>query len=284
MTLLAEKGIYVFIGLPTPGLCINRMMPRESYTKELLRRYYSVVDAFRSFDNVAGFVVADQIVNDVNSTSAAEVVKAVVRDVKRYLTSVADQKGGRVVFVGVADSEWAVSQSKTLEYYMAGSEEERVDFYAFVNFSSWPSEADYGERKWRTLLEKLQDTPVPVVVSEYGSNASRPRPFKETRTLYGQEMRSVVSGGFAYEFIEAPNQYGLVKIEDGTRIKLPDFDALKTRLEETRLNENSMDPLQITERTPGLTGNQVPSVTADWLSGIELPTCPFSAKNYMEGS
>ncbi|KPI37653.1 pH-responsive protein 1 [Cyphellophora attinorum] len=280
MALLAEKGIYVFIGLWTPLQCINRMAPRESYNHDLLKRSYSVVNAFRGYSNVAGFVAADHVVNNVRSTVAAEVVMAVVRDVKCYMRVVADRMGGRVVPVGVADAEWAAIESPSPAFYTAGSKQQQVDFYAFTNYQCWPSTAEDGRQKWRALLGKLKAIGVPVVVSEYGNNSIEPRSFDETIQLYGDEMRAVVSGGFVYEFTQEANRYGLVVIEDGSAVKLPDFATLRAKLSEVK--ELLVDSESIAPASNAGGVQDFPPTTSEWLAGSKPMPSPLPVEHYLD--
>ena len=279
MALLAAKGIYVFIGMSSPSECINRMAPMESYNEDLLRRYYSVVEAFRKFDNVAGFVVADQVVNNVETTVAARVVRAVVRDVKRYVTVSANQDGGRIVPVGVADAEWAATQSQSATYYTAHGDGADIDFYAFVNFGCWPSIKD-GAQRWRELGRRLGQLELPVLISEYGANAVRPRQFEETRLLFEEPLQGLVCGGFAYEFVEGSNRYGLVRIHESNVEKLGDFKALSKQLDEAASQRSFAKIPENIEHGSEAEEVGLPPMTASWLADGVLPDSPLSPEEY----
>lgn len=284
MALLAEKDIDVFVGLSSPSESINRYNPQQSYTPELLQRYYSVVDAFQSFDNVAGFVAGNVIVNDVTSTAAATIVKAVIRDVKAYIKVQAESNGKRVIPVGVSDSEWTIFNTPIAEFYTRGEAADHVDFYACINYGAWPMSTP-GEAKWVGLLEKMKDTRVPVVVSEYGANIDRPRGFQETKHLYSKEGLAAFSGGFAYEFHEAANRYGLVRMTEpgGIAEKLEDFECLKARLKELNTTDSPLHNLHRDEHYQiRETNHTPPEMTHSWLASAELPASPLTPEQYLQ--
>lgn len=283
MRLLQENGIYVFVGCSAPGSgeCINRRAPRDSYTKPLLERFYAVVDAFGDYDNVAGFCVANSIVNSPATTVGAEVIKAVVRDVKSYVALRARDYGSRRVPVGLTDEKWASMETPSLEYYIAGSKDDQVDFYGLVHFDDGP---DLFQRQTRRapLAKRFTESEVPVVVSEYGSNLSRPRHFSEARDIYGKTGRDVFSGGFAYQFFEAPNRYGLVIQEEDTLRKLEDFHQLRLRLKETEgVEEELIDPTTSIEARDGVDCPYPGQSDGIWEATADIPQCPWSASEYL---
>ncbi|EUC38592.1 glycoside hydrolase family 72 protein [Bipolaris zeicola 26-R-13] len=62
------------------------------------------------------------------------------------------------------------------------------------------------------LLHRFSGTPIPIFLSEYGSNSQKPRIFHETTALYSSSMSRIFSGGCVYEFWQNANGYGLVKM------------------------------------------------------------------------
>ncbi|KAI9812625.1 MAG: 1,3-beta-glucanosyltransferase gas1 [Pycnora praestabilis] len=155
-----------------------------------------------------------------------------------------------------------------LEYFTAGSEEERVDFYAITNFA-WCGESSMRTSGWDALVELFVRVPLPMVISEYGCNVIVPRLFQETTTLYSPKMTIVFSGGCAYEFHQHNNMYGLVETtSDGELIRRTDFANLKKRLGET---ENLGDGGAREE--PEWVGG-FPNITDLWKATSEIPPFP----------
>lgn len=279
LRVLAEQGIYVFVGCSGGIECVNRVAPRESYTRALLETCYGVVDAFAGWGNVAGFVVANHVVNGKEHTVAAEVVRAAVRDVKGYVRMKAERAGGRRVPVGVADGEWASLQTPSVEYYAAGKREEGVDFYACTNYY-WGDKMSWREAGWERLAERFASANVPVVISEYGSNVVRPRHFPETRALYGKGMKEVFSGGFVYEFFEGSNMYGLVKDEGGDLTRLDDFEQYRQGLQEM---DGAAEGLAAPASTTA-DDNEAPfpAVSDVWRASSDVPeTSPYPPRDHL---
>lgn len=130
MTALCDAGIYVLLGLPTPTLCISRTAPLETYNATLLDHYFKTVDCFDKYSNVLGVFAGNEIINEMAVTKAAEVVRAVVRDVKKYMRLKSKIVGSRVLPVGYSAAHVMMLMKASAEYFTAGFAEERVDFYA----------------------------------------------------------------------------------------------------------------------------------------------------------
>ncbi|KAH7039933.1 Glucanosyltransferase-domain-containing protein [Microdochium trichocladiopsis] len=251
MKLLADAGIYVLVAIADPSHAINRASPVASYTVTNLQHYFRVVDDMARYSNTLGLVVANEVVNDHRSTAAVpQVLRAVTRDLKRYMRlhaeldgedAVRDNQRGdeagnsalagearqwtrqkisspgmgrrrRVLPLGYSAPDVAMLRVPMFEYCIAGPEEEAMDFYAFNNFS-WMGESSIEISGWNHLERAFSRTPVPVFFSEYGAQCGKPRIFRETATaLYTPAMTRTFSGGIVYEFLMGKNLYGLVKL------------------------------------------------------------------------
>jgi 1,3-beta-glucanosyltransferase GAS5 len=282
MQLLKDSGIYVFIGCsaPSAGECVSRMSPEESYNASLLQRFYGVVDAFSKYDNVAGFVLSHHLLNSPEHTRAAEVLKAVVRDVKAYI-AVHASPGRQIVPVGLEEESWAAMKTPSLEYYTAGRPSERVDFYAFVDFSGGQDvKLEKTGSSGLSEPERFASSSVPVFISEFGNNLHRPRQFQEARLLYDDSRSKVFSGGFAYEFFEGPNRYGLVRDTEEGISKMEDFECLRLAWEQTTNNDNSLQHRSgAHESTHDL---PYPATSETWRASADIPRrCPLSAEDYL---
>jgi hypothetical protein len=281
MKLLKDNGIYVFIGCMSTTVLINRMSPLASYGGPLLERCYAIVDVASSYDHVAGIVVSQSVVNAADNTKTAEVVKALVRDVKNYTMFRSQQAGQRRLPIGIGEEQWPSMRAPSLQYHLAGHEHERVDFYACVNFSK-AELLPWEQQDWHTLTKRMRPSSVPVILSEFGNNTVRPRTFDEVRTLYSPEMRAVFSGGFVYEFEEAANRYGIVKSSEDNAERLEEFFSLKQRFAEAKAVLESADDLSQGTSETRMEVAPYPPVTDLWHASSNIPQdCPLSPEEYV---
>jgi len=260
---LAAAGIYVIVGLSTPRKCINRLKPYESYTAELLSHYFRTVDCVSQYGNVLGVVAGDHVINNSETTQAAEVLRAVIRDVKIHMKRQHQLKGQRLLVVGIADEVFPASSTDSIDYFTAGDKDEQIDFYSFVNYD----QATDPPSHWAASVQRFAGRGLPIFVSEYGSNMIRPRPFYETASLHSPNVTRVLSGGFAYEFADGPNRYGLVTADHQ---KLEDFDNLKARLHQV-IQEGNDAAIDL-EQSATMHHADFPLVSASWQASSEIPT------------
>lgn len=264
---LAEAGIYVLIGLSNPYQCINRMRPYESYTTELVNSYVQTIDGLAKYDNILGVVASDVLINNAQSTEAAPVIRAVVRDIKRHMNRQYELKGQRILPVGIGDEKYASSSTDSIDYFTAGDKNEQIDFYSFTKYDRVEDSATY----WDEVMQCFAVRHIPIFVSEYGCNVSRPREWQETPALFSPGVSRVLSGGFAYDFIEGANHYGLVTANGQ---KLPDFDNLKERLRDLPTVEDlSADDAEIVS---GIEESGFPPVSEAWRASSDIPASLLS--------
>jgi hypothetical protein len=83
------------------------------------------------YTNTLGIVAANSVVNHRDSLHATPVLKAVVRDLKKYLNFSNKSKRTRVLPVGYSPSSAVhINHSGFLEYLYFGDEENAIDFLA----------------------------------------------------------------------------------------------------------------------------------------------------------
>lgn len=268
MEAFAEAGIYVLADLSEPYVSIRRDFPR--WDTELMGRYQSVVDALQKYDNVLGFFAGNEVANSQLNIDAVPFVRSAVRDVKQYI----HEQEYRKIPVGYASNDDASIRANLANYFVCDLDDEysQSDFFA-INVYEWCGYSTYMTSGYRELTAVFANYPAPVFFSEFGCNIITPRPFTEVETLFGSTMRKTWSGGIAYEYFEEVNHYGVVQNKkDGTIVKLPDFETLKTRF-------NAINPIGVpideVEGRPGLTCDMPSDI---WKVSFELPPTPDIGK------
>ena len=122
----------------TPFNAINRVAPYESYNYTNIASYFKTVDEMAKYPNTLGLLVADELVMDQSSFSSAPVIKAVVRDLKKYMNLKHKATKQRVLPIGYnVGSIVGPTSSMLLSYLAGGDSESSVDFWAV---SSAPEE------------------------------------------------------------------------------------------------------------------------------------------------
>ncbi|RYP64240.1 hypothetical protein DL771_008864 [Monosporascus sp. 5C6A] len=274
MNMLAEAGIYVLTCLSTPRWTIRRNAPFESYTADLLQAYFRAIDCMAAYRNTLGVIVANEVINSVPATVAAPVIRAVTRDVKRYMALAAEVAGQRVLPVGISSAQFMSILEPQFVYFSAGREEETIDFFSF-NCYSWAGESSMYISGYSSLAKQFKGTHIPVFFSEYGANYGSPRHFQETRAILSREMTDTFSGGIAYEFFEGSNHYGLVqKQADGTLDRLADFKNLKESVQackDVRHNTLLEKTTGAERKKPEMHAQEFPE-----LAEQTLPECPLN--------
>ncbi|KAK8047989.1 hypothetical protein PG996_016053 [Apiospora saccharicola] len=281
MEMLAKAGIYVIAGLSTPAKAVNRAAPFDSYTPDLLQHYFATVDRMAAYPNTLGVVAANEVLQHAGHTAGAAVIRALVRDVKRYMALHAaanPESQQRVLPVGVSTNGVSSIFYNEFRYFTGGDPQEAVDFFSW-NEWQWVGRSSMQISGWNRFVQSFENAHVPMFFSEYGttSGETAPRQFHETTAIYSPDMTCIFSGACAYEFFEGPNRYGLVVVRaDGTLEKLRAYDNLKARLAECSrvedlgtLGEWGDSELVETNRP------ELPEQTYDWRASTELPECPL---------
>lgn len=226
MKALADAGIYLLLDVNTPKHSLNRADPKPSYNAGYLQTIFATIDAFKDYDNVLGFFAANEVINSENSTKTAPYVKAVVRDMKKYIK----KQSKRQIPVGYSAADIADNRWEQMQYFNCGDEEERIDMFG-MNDYSWCGKSSFSQSGYEANVKKYSDYSIPMFLSEFGCNKVTPRPFTEIEALYDEKMTKVYSGGLVYEYSQEDSNYGLVKIKGDDVSKLDDFDTLKKQYE-----------------------------------------------------
>jgi hypothetical protein len=274
MQALDDAGIYLLLDVNTPRQSINRADPAPSYNAAYLQHVFATIDAFKNYTNTFGFFAANEVINSENTTDTAPYIKAVVRDMKSYISKQCD----RTIPVGYSAADIADNRWYQMEYFNCGDESERIDMFGMNDYSWCGTASSFQISGWAANVQNYGNYSIPMFLSEYGCNTVSPRTFPEVAALYSTEMSSVYSGGLVYEYSQEANNYGLVQINGNSVSELPDYTNFKSAL------AAAPDPTG----SAGATTTRVPAtcpgyVKGEWdISNDDLPATPSQAVEYIQ--
>ncbi|CAZ80423.1 unnamed protein product [Tuber melanosporum] len=271
MELLSEAGIYLILDVNAPKFSISRDFPVASYNEVYLQHVFATIDVFSKYTNTLGFFAANEVINAANSTRAAAVVKALIRDMRKYIAKHSD----RPIPVGYSAADVAENRREMAHYLNCGSDDVRADFFAFNDYS-WCGPSSFVQSGWNKKVENYTDYSIPLFLSEFGCIEVKPRTFSEVKTLYSTQMTGVFSGGLVYEFTQEPNNYGLVQIDGDNVTALTDYDNLKKQYSSTK------NPPGDGGYQKDLPPSDCPERTFLWEASNTLPDFPSAASAYMD--
>lgn len=150
MRLLEEAGIYVFTvgsclplrylyieltmhasikAVSTPSNAIRRAAPTESYNPVTMVSFFQTVDIMARFPNTLGLLASNELINNDATMPVAAILKAVVRDLKKYMKIQNETNGQRVLPIGYNAATSSARDQEVLEYLTAGDDEMSIDFW-----------------------------------------------------------------------------------------------------------------------------------------------------------
>lgn len=275
MKLLDDAGIYLALDANTPEYSLNRETNatlHRSYNDVYLQSVFATVDAFHNYRNLLLFFSGNEVINERNNTGAATYIKAVTRDMKRYIGN----RSPRKIPVGYSAADVSENIEEQALFFNCGSDDERSDFFAFNDYS-WCDPSSFTQSGWDKKVELYKDYSKPIFLSEYGCITNR-RDWGEVAALYSTNMTGVYSGGLAYEYTVEPNGYGLVEVNSGGDIEPnADFERLKKAFEATD------NPTGDGGYKSSGSASECPSESEDWeVSTTALPAMPANAEKYMD--
>ena len=111
----------------TPTISINRADPMATYNENYLQHVFATIDVFAKYDNTLAFFSANEVVNDKDTTAAATYVKAVTRDMRKYIK----ERKLRAIPVGYSAADVAENRMEMANYLNCGDDaDSRSDFFA----------------------------------------------------------------------------------------------------------------------------------------------------------
>jgi len=245
MSIFNDAGIYVLLDVNTPDSSLHRYNPEDSYTEGYLNNVFGLVDAFKGYSNLLGFIAGNEIINDDKSAESDPVyIRAVIRDVKEYISKWAN----RTIPVGYAAADVLEYRTETWQYFECNDEEHdssdalsRADFFGINTYSWCSGSSDYDSSGYEDIKDTFGNSSIPIIFTEYGCNKNSPRTFDEVPDgIYGP-LADVVAGAFVYEYSNEVSNYGLVDLDsDGTASMLDDFDNLKSAFSKVSLSSTTI--------------------------------------------
>ncbi|KAI1659097.1 glycoside hydrolase family 72 protein [Daldinia decipiens] len=210
MNLLAEHEIYVLVSIKSVFPVFNHNATMMSYTSKSMQRFFRAVEHLASYPNLLGFTIPNSSIKDLAPAIAGPMVRAIVRDIRRYLGLLAVKKHQRVVPVGLVALDIGLPLRDQFEYWCSGDDNETVDFFIFDFNHPGPKKTTQASRD-PGALEIFFNTHIPVSIL-YSDMHFMPRQFPETRTIYlDPDMRRVFSGGIVFQFFDGSHNNGLVR-------------------------------------------------------------------------
>ncbi|CCD22994.1 1,3-beta-glucanosyltransferase NDAI_0A08410 [Naumovozyma dairenensis CBS 421] len=272
MQLLADAGIYLILDVNTPDSSISRYNPACSYNADYLQNVFATIDVFAKYDNVLGFFAGNEVINSKNTTNTATYVKAVVRDMKKYIKA----RDYRKIPIGYSAADIVENRQLAAEYFNCGSDDDsRIDMFG-VNDYSWCGQSSFVTSGYNTKMQLYKGYSIPIFLSEFGCNeVVSSRPFTEIEAIYSTQMSSVFSGGLVYEYSNETNNYGLVQINGDTVTKLDDFVNLKN--EYSKVSNPTGDGGYSTSNNYSTCPDFEKGV---WEANATLPAMPSAASAY----
>jgi hypothetical protein len=272
MSIFNGVGIYVVIDVNNPFSALSRTDPASSYNQGYLNNVFGVIDAFKDYPNVLGFLSGNEVVNDATSAAVCPpYIRAVQRDMKQYIA----KHSSRAIPVGYSAADDITLRLATWEYLQCGDDISKSDFYG-LNSYEWCS----GTNDWQTsgygLLESsFNSTSIPVFLSEYGCNKNSPRTFDEVYQGIYAQLDDVFSGGLVYEYSQETSNYGLVNLDDnGDAQILQDYVNLQAAYNKIKLPTTSADDISNGTAASECSASSISSIDNGFSTNFTLPPCP----------
>ena len=269
-------GIYMIIDVNSGlyGTYIDRTDPASTYTSDYLQHVFGIIENFAPFPNLLGFFGGNEILNQNSSYEAPMYIRAVVRDMKQYIS----HNIGRDIGVGYSAADVDTMLADTWNYLgcdLSNSTMSNIDFFG-LNDYEWCGDSSYTQSGYDKLVALFSGTDIPVFFSEYGCNNVEPRTFSNVPVLYGEQM-SLLSGGLVYEYSEETDNYGLVNINSTDELSLiVDYNYLKE--EYAQLNIAQLQSVNASATAAPPTSCAASIITeSTFLNAWDLPAPPSAA-------
>lgn len=129
MKLLQDAGIYVFTAVSTQINVINRSDPYGSYNRTAVIEFFQTVDTMAQYPNTLGLLAGVAVMNSPISEHASPIIKAVVRDLKKYMELQNVARGQRILPIGYAAGSPEQLRTTNLDFLSLGDPASTIDFW-----------------------------------------------------------------------------------------------------------------------------------------------------------
>ncbi|KAJ6592701.1 Glucanosyltransferase-domain-containing protein [Mycena capillaripes] len=252
MNAFSEAGIYVIVDL---SLLLNGSInaTQPMWTTNLLDQYIRTISTSPKYDNVLAYNIGNEVLHP-DATGAASFLKAAVRDVRAYLTSISSP-----ALVGYASIDGASSfRHPVAQYLSCLSENTSVDIFGLNNYE-WCG--DDSPTTYDRLIAEFQGYGVVAYFSEFGSKNCNPgvRPWTEVGTPFAFPLSTIWSGGLAFSYFSAISngaQFGMATLSpDNTSVTTnADFDNLAAQYGKVDMGCLNYPPQRKWQGSNGMSG------------------------------
>ena len=160
-------GIYMIIDVNSP-LGGQSLVPgaqlEGSYNSGYLEHIFSVVEAFKGYNNTLGFFGGNEDMNDVPSGGQVPpYLRAVTRDLKNYIA----KNSPRTIPVGYSAADVRDILTDSWAYLscdIKGDDNDmsRIDFFGLNSYSWCGSSATFESSQYNILVQDFANTTIPV--------------------------------------------------------------------------------------------------------------------------
>jgi 1,3-beta-glucanosyltransferase GAS3 len=280
MSIFNSAGIYVILDVNSPlgGESLNRFDPESTYNAWYMSRVFKVIESFRTYSNVIGFFLGNEVINDEKSAGVDPMyLRAITRDARAYIQNRMkddNSTASRDIFVGYSAADELSLRMPTFEYLTCEIEDEEVDssieFFGLNSYEWCSGVSNWESSGYSKLVTGFNESSVPVFFSEYGCNKQSPRTFDEvSEGIYGP-LIDVLDGGLVYEYAEEPSNYGLVDIDDNTITLYEDYFNFKDQLVKAKIptiNETKVED----NHAPKCNSSLIQAMDSSFNATFDLP-------------
>ena len=281
MSIFNSAGIYVILDVNSPlgGESLNREDPEGTYNAWYMSRVFKVIESFRTYSNVIGFFLGNEVINDGKSAGIdPRYLRAITRDARVYIENRLkddNSTSARDIFVGYSAADDLSLRKPTFQYLTCQNDDEKLDssiqFFGLNSYEWCSGISDWQSSGYSKMADEFKNSSVPFFFSEYGCNTQSPRTFDEvSEGVYDSRLTDIMDGGLIYEYSMEAARYGLVEIDDNDVNLLQDYFNYKDQLSKAKIPKINESDITDYER-PQCNTNSIQSLDKSFNASFSLP-------------